>query len=428
MGKRGTPLSLIEIPEELQIEIFLKLPVKSLLSCKCVCKHFHSVIENPNFVRTHLTTINNNHSDSQSLVLLHYGYQSYTHRFAQLEHYLLSIDINNTKEVISYSPLSPPIPLIKESYRTFVVGSCNGLICVAVWFSRNDKYCNQNTPDFSLLLWNPVIRQCRYLPKHQSICRPEVFEFGFIPETNDYVVVKVGSPGFDIEVYKMSTDSWTTIDCNLFNGSRNIPTVFRVQSPVFLNGSFHWAVKKSKPNSYNDTTCNYIVYYKLKDEEVGVMNVFDDDRAILDVVVDEWRFSTRYKLSVMDEKLAMIFWNGEQGNIFEIWVMNDYGVGNDWSRRFQISETFSDYIFPLGFWTKGLMLIDKTYTSRERLQKSEAFFYDLETSSLKKIPFMGTTSCLNGFSSFVETLVPVRSLRVVDDADIHCGEWKLSSK
>ncbi|KAK1368260.1 hypothetical protein POM88_034352 [Heracleum sosnowskyi] len=162
-----------------------------------------------------------------------------------------------------------------------------------------------------------------------------------------YVIVKVGSPGFDIEVYKMSTDSWTTIQCNLFDGAPFIPTVYRVQSPVFLNGSFHWAVKNSQPNSANDSTSNYIVYYKVKDEEVGLMNVFDDDSAILDVVVDEWRFSTRYKLSVIDEKLAMIFWNGEQGNIFEIWMMNDYGIGNNWSRRFQISETFSDYIFPL---------------------------------------------------------------------------------
>ncbi|KAK1368265.1 hypothetical protein POM88_034357 [Heracleum sosnowskyi] len=373
MRQRRTPLSLIEIDEDLQIEIFLKLPVKSLLLCKCVCKKFRSVIQNPNFVRTHLNTIN--HSDSQSLVLLHFGGQSGGLRFYQLDHYLLSIDINNTKEVLSYLPLNPPIPFIEGHYRTYVVGSCNGLICVAVWFNNNYDYCNQNTPDFSLLLWNPVIKQCRYLPKHQSTCRPEVFEFGFVPETKDYVIVKVGSPGFDIEVYKMSTDSWTTIQCNLFDGAPFIPTVYRVQ---------------------------------IKDEEVGLMNVFDDDNAILDVVVDEWRFSTRYKLSVIDEKLAMIFWNGEQGNIFEIWMMNDYGIGNNWSRRFQISETFSDYIFPLGYWKKGLMLLDETYASRKTYKRREAFFYDLETRSLKKIPFMGSTCYLNGFSSFVETLVPVR--------------------
>ncbi|KAL8107647.1 hypothetical protein AgCh_024165 [Apium graveolens] len=174
----------------------------------------------------------------------------------------------------------------------------------------------------------------------------------------------------------MSTDSWKTINCNLFDGSQLIPTVFRVQSPVFVNGSFHWAVKR-KPNSTNNATSNYIVYYRLKDEEVGLMKVFDNDSAILDVVVDEWRFSTRYKLSVIDEKLAMIFWNGEQGNISEIWIMNDYGVGNKWSRWFQISETFSDYIFPLGYWTKGLVLIDETFTFRNSLQNREAFFYDL---------------------------------------------------
>lgn len=70
-------------------------------------------------------------------------------------------------------------------------------------------------------------------PKYQSICKPEVFDFGFVPETNDYVIVKAGSPGFDIEVYKMSTDSWTTIRCNLFDGAQFVPTVYRVQSLVF---------------------------------------------------------------------------------------------------------------------------------------------------------------------------------------------------
>lgn len=79
------------------------------------------------------------------------------------------------------------------------------------------------------------------------------------------------------------------------------------------------------------------------------MKVFDNGSAILDVVVDEWRFSTRYKLSVIDEKLAMIFGNRELGNIFEIWVINDYGIRNNWFQRFQISETFGDYIFRLSY-------------------------------------------------------------------------------
>lgn len=401
MGK-----SLIEIAEELQIEIFLKLPVKSLLLCKCVCKHFRCVIQNPNFVRTHVATINR--CDSQSLVLLHFGRGKGWHPFYQLNHYLLSVDVNNTKQVLSCLPLNPPIPIIHRSFRSFVVGSCNGLICVAIWYDYTVDDANANIPDFSLLLWNPVIRQCRFLPKHQSTCRPDVLEFGYVPEINEYVIVKVGSPGFDIEVYKMSTDSWTTIHCNYFAGVDSIPTVYRVQTPVFLNGSFHWATKRSKRYRTNET--DYIVYYKVKDEKLGLMNVFDNYSAIFDVVVDDDdRYFDDWKLSVIDERLAMIHWCGERGNLFEVWVMNDYGIDKSWARRFQIADTLCSYVFPMGYWTNGLMLLDWTECRKRGFDKWQVFFfYDVETRSFKKIPLEHSTGNINGFSTFVETLVPVR--------------------
>ncbi|WOG86325.1 hypothetical protein DCAR_0205527 [Daucus carota subsp. sativus] len=399
MGK-----SLIDISEELQIEIFLKLPVKSLLLCKCVCKHFRCVIQNPNFVRTHLASINR--SDSQSLVLLHSGW----HSFYQLRHYLLSVDVNNTKQVLSCLPLNPPIPIIDTSFRYSVIGSCNGLICVAIWYQYDHTFddANAKTPDFSIQLWNPVIRQCRFLPKHQSTCKPDVLEFGYVPEINDYVIVKVGSPGFDIEVYKMSADSWTTIHCNYFAGVDSIPTVYRVQTPVFLNGSFHWATKRSKQHRTNET--DYIVYYKVKDEKVGIMNVFDNYSAIFDIVVDDdERSFDEWKLSVIDERLAMIHWCGERGNLFEVWVMNDYGIDNSWTRLFQIADTLCSYVNPMGYWTNGLMLLDRTLCWKRGFDNLQVFFfYDVETRSLKKIPLDHSTGFINGFSSFVETLVPVR--------------------
>ncbi|XP_063936843.1 uncharacterized protein LOC135147628 isoform X3 [Daucus carota subsp. sativus] len=153
----------------------------------------------------------------------------------------------------------------------------------------------------------------------------------------------------------MRADSWTTIHCNYFAGVDSIPTVYRVRTPVFLNGSFHWATKRSKWHRTNET--DYIVYYKVKDEKVGIMNVFDNYSAIFDIVVDDdERSFDDWKLSVIDERLAMIHWCGERGNLFEVWVMNDYAC---LKRGFDQLQVF--------------------------------FFYDVETRSLKKIPLDHST-------------------------------------
>lgn len=88
------------------------------------------------------------------------------------------------------------------------------------------------------------------------------------------------------------------------------------------------------------------------------MNVFDDYNAIFDVVDDDLRYFDDWKLSLIDERLAMIHWCGGQGNLFEGWVMNDYGVDNSWTRLFQIVDTLcSYYLYPIGYWTNGLMLL-----------------------------------------------------------------------
>ncbi|XP_063936842.1 uncharacterized protein LOC135147628 isoform X2 [Daucus carota subsp. sativus] len=189
----------------------------------------------------------------------------------------------------------------------------------------------------------------------------------------------------------MRADSWTTIHCNYFAGVDSIPTVYRVRTPVFLNGSFHWATKRSKWHRTNET--DYIVYYKVKDEKVGIMNVFDNYSAIFDIVVDDdERSFDDWKLSVIDERLAMIHWCGERGNLFEVWVMNDYGIDNSWTRLFQIADTLCSYVNPMGYWTNGLMLLDRTACLKRGFDQLQVFFfYDVETRSLKKIPLDHST-------------------------------------
>lgn len=42
------------IPEEMYLEILVRVPVKSTCICKCVCKFWFEITSNPSFVKIHL--------------------------------------------------------------------------------------------------------------------------------------------------------------------------------------------------------------------------------------------------------------------------------------------------------------------------------------------------------------------------------------
>lgn len=91
----------------------------------------------------------------------------------------------------------------------------------------------------------------------------------------------------------MSMDSWRIINSNLFATADSITTVYRDRQAIFLNGSFHWAIK--------NTNFTNIVYCKLKDEKLKLINMLDNDTDILDVVVDDkYRGFNKRKLLVVE--------------------------------------------------------------------------------------------------------------------------------
>ena len=53
-----------DLPDEIVLDILSKLPVKSLLRFRCVCKPWHSSIANPNFISTHHLNLNHSHHHS----------------------------------------------------------------------------------------------------------------------------------------------------------------------------------------------------------------------------------------------------------------------------------------------------------------------------------------------------------------------------
>ncbi|GLT72245.1 hypothetical protein SLA2020_441980 [Shorea laevis] len=196
-----------ELPEDLETEILLWLPVASLLRFKCVCKLWYAVINHQNFRRKHF--LRNNNKNSNTLLL------KTTRGCVVSTHSYETFQVSRTQH------LPPPYPLRVLGGREaeiYVAGSCNGLVCL------HDSYA------LCVVIWNPATNETKvvpksYLPRNAPAgyrTTVESMGFGFDAKTNDYKIFNVRSfrhPSiiqseniFQTEVYSLSADSWRKVD------------------------------------------------------------------------------------------------------------------------------------------------------------------------------------------------------------------------
>ncbi|KAF6159089.1 hypothetical protein GIB67_032706 [Kingdonia uniflora] len=156
------------LPEEIIINILLKLPVKSLLRFRSVCKLWLSLIKSSNFAQIHL-----NHAKQNNKSLVFHS------RFGGSP--LYSTTNYETCEVTTLDlPTNSNLPTDK----CVCVGSRDGILCLT---SGKGNY---NLP---ICLWNPATRDYLELPytakyDHQNY---ESHMFFFDPFVKRYKVVKV---------------------------------------------------------------------------------------------------------------------------------------------------------------------------------------------------------------------------------------------
>ncbi|XP_009783914.1 F-box protein At5g07610-like [Nicotiana sylvestris] len=130
--------------EGLLTEILLRLPVKSLVQCKCISKKWRSLISSPHFTRLRIPYF----SPARGIFLYHSSF--FTNPF----HKFVSFNLEN--------PI--PTPFLKfpfaqhDSPKIFIMQSCNGLLLCCTKhnpFTFNEDY----------YIFNPTTRQFITLPR-----------------------------------------------------------------------------------------------------------------------------------------------------------------------------------------------------------------------------------------------------------------------
>ncbi|KAL6493554.1 hypothetical protein OROGR_032333 [Orobanche gracilis] len=214
-------------PEDAMLSILTRLPVKTILRFKSVCRSWRQLLSTREFMKMHTGQFSSD-PKNQSFII---------HRYAE-NCPPLSVFWNiGSDEKKPSILLQHPCP---ETHFLKIVGCCNGLLCVG----RTDPLLGPE----AIALWNPAMKLFKFvrIPENEDFMSPPEtvsHGFGYDAEVDDYKVVRIvcskekenhSDPTTRVEVYSVNSDSWITISPSFdFR-------VFNTKNVIIVNGNPYW--------------------------------------------------------------------------------------------------------------------------------------------------------------------------------------------
>ncbi|KAL4595695.1 hypothetical protein ACB092_12G109400, partial [Castanea dentata] len=345
-----------DLPDEVVLDILARLPVKSLLRFRCVCKPWYSSIANPKFITTHLLNHSHHHHHHHGYVIhIPWNIPEPSSGSSPSSGQVCTLTCDRTYETISEFR----VPFTFQSGFPHFVGSCNGILCFNFYRARGSNV---------FYLWNPSIRKFKRLPDNQSPIM--IFGIGYDSQNNDFKVVGISrifatsKPPPEFGVYSLNLDSWK-----------------RVELGISLTPNFFYDNMLRYVDGQERHSADMLLSFDVNSEKFKQLPLPDDEGRGSCFM----KFITSFK-----GKLALIkFESGAQphNTLCSIWVMREYGVIESWNKiRVLSTENFHDFI---SFTKYGLLLVQtrsllvSTNSELERKYKNDLI--DPETLHEKEI-------------------------------------------
>ncbi|RHN64154.1 putative F-box domain, galactose oxidase/kelch, beta-propeller, F-box associated interaction [Medicago truncatula] len=299
------------LPHELIILILLRLPVKSLIRFKCVCKSWFSLISHdPHFANSHFQLTAATH----------------THRimFRTPISEIRSVDLEaSLHDDYAFMLPEPYTDLnIKASSRGFIVFNCAS----------------------NIYLWNPSTGAQKQIPSPPNDYYLNFAGFGYDPSEDDYLVVSVSYdsiPNSDdklshLEIFTLKANVWKeTVGTTHWPYCSKIVSSYYPMVDSFFNGAIHWLAFR------HDIGVYVIVAFRLTERELLLIPLLDD---IHDHSNDIHNHSNDRDLWVFRGSLSL--WVSGDHKV-DIWVMEEYGVHSSWIKTLVLSIDAFPYLYPI---------------------------------------------------------------------------------
>ncbi|KAH6774974.1 hypothetical protein C2S52_012535 [Perilla frutescens var. hirtella] len=314
------------LPSEITINILSRLPIRTIIRCKCVCKPWLDLLETDEFAKSHLSR------SVPGLVV------------PGCNVFELNDELDLERHELRYTPVAEfdHTPFISHPHsHPSIQGSANGLLLL--WD------VSSNNPDSSLYVCNPITREYIELHSHQELVKTKItYGFGVSKITGQHKVVSISHERKDDQrknekqlikkpecrVYTLGTQSsWRS------TASGAALDYSCLTFGVFLNGNLHWLVSDLEG-------CRWISCFDLETERFSSLLPAPPRSDSL--------FGLRDCLCVTD-------YSSQDEVAF--WFMKEYGVEKSWTNEFVISRNpypiFEPYeaVYPIKFFKNGDVLM-----------------------------------------------------------------------
>ncbi|KAI4345540.1 hypothetical protein L6164_012653 [Bauhinia variegata] len=289
--------TMVHLPDEVIVEILLRLPVKSLLRFRSVSKSWLSLISDPQFAKSHFELA---YARTDRLIYLTASRVRSLDPEASFHDDYAIVRLNFPLELNFWLP---------------TVGSCRGLLLF------------DNYPSLSLFVWNPSTGVHKQVPYPAIVVFPFLFGLGYDPSTDDYLIViasydlegDFGSAHF--QFFSLKTNSWKKIESDDFPYMNHMD---ETRAGALTNGAIHWLAFR------HDICQDVIVVFDLTEKNLREMPLPD----AYDILLDGCDFV------VLGGFLCLCDNDGDT------WVMKEYGVQSSWTRVDKV-ETPTSYFMPI---------------------------------------------------------------------------------
>ncbi|CAL0310416.1 unnamed protein product [Lupinus luteus] len=301
------------LPEQLISEILLRLHVKTLISLKCVCKSWFSLISNPEFGKLHFAlTAPHNHKHIVSVSVCDHG--------TKLGIHYVDLEGSLEESYVKFPSPFPSPPLPTNTY-IHILDVCRGFILLG-------HSLNYTKPPVNFIVWNPSNGFHKMFSYYSILSQQCNFRcrFEYVASRDEYFVIiawiQILQGGlFGVKCFEFL--SMKTFSCLQVDATRLPYTKhqnWRQSDFAFVDGAIHWLA-----TSDNGQSIKSIVAFDFVERNVSEIPLPQDD-FVNDPQVNSLR------LEVIGGCLCLLNGPEKQPSFAEIWMLKKYKVESSWTK------------------------------------------------------------------------------------------------
>ncbi|KAL4294824.1 F-box/kelch-repeat protein At3g23880-like [Arachis hypogaea] len=315
---------LAELSEDMIMEILLRLPARTLVSLRSVCKSWRNLISSPDFTRNHLRSSCLRDPSLTPLRIVCYNSWPFSSTGVRYD----GIGVVSLQSIMDNPSEATKVDYFRGQHNYRIVGSCHGLLC---FFDDHD---NQNTHG---ILWNPCTGFTFQSPQLSGGTFPSGFGYDHLSDSYKLfgIIRKKGPSGveYSTRIYTFgSTSSWRRIDDSPFGllGIRTSSHFCMAENGVFFGSSractINWIVNH-----------HVVLYFDLGKETYAHFTLPDTDSSDYLLILCK-------KLCVLRNCLSVCYGYLRTQHAI-VWQMKEYGDAQSWTKLAMIS--FRGLVSPL---------------------------------------------------------------------------------